>query len=499
MKPKIKISVAVITYNQQETIRQTLDSILMQKGDFDLELVIGEDCSTDNTRAICEEYEKAYSQPLPKGKGIDCSFANVWGAHTADSTQYNLLKENASANRKNPTEAESVLWDMLKGNNIGLHFRRQHIILDYIVDFICLEKGLVIELDGGYHNDSEQAEYDKQRTAHLKQLGYIELRFKNEELLTNTDAVIAQIKSVASSLPSFQGRVGVRLLPSQKNLGIMANFARVMQACTGDYVAICAGDDYWCDEYKLQKQLNYFRTHPEVGVVSTSGYKLLVKSNILVPHAIAPFNPIADGDIKPFYFSPDYKGGVYAMPLSLLIKRDLLQYVDFDEFIHRGFPVEDYPMQAILAQHCKWGHINDLCVVYRVYKESATFISFDHPKYLQYYRGLAEIRRYLNELFPDDACFTEAQIQEQLFYKEFLLYLHRGEYRNAKELVRNASSLPSLQGEELCSIEGSVDVHRTTKGGRLKQAKRFTKSWLHFIAARFIKEHKYKQDLKKRV
>lgn len=351
----MKISVGVITYNQHETIRQTLDSILMQKGDFDLELVIGEDCSTDNTRAICEEY-------------------------TVHHTPYTIV-----------------------------------------------------------------------------------------------------------------------LLPSQKNLGIMTNFARVMQACTGDYAAICAGDDYWCDEYKLQKQLDYFKEHPEVGVVSTSGYKLLVKSNTLVPHAVAPFKPIADGNIKSFYFSPDYRGGVYAMPLSLLIKRDLLQYVDFDEFIRRGFPVEDYPMQAILAQHCKWGHINDLCVVYRVYKESATFISFDHPKYLQYYRGLAEIRRYLNELFPDDACFTEAQIQEQLFYKEFLLYLHRGEYRNAKELVRNASSLPSLQGEELCSIEGPVDVHRTTKGGRLKQAKRFTKSWLHFIAARFIKEHKYKQDLKKRV
>ena len=90
-------------------------------------------------------------------QGGGYSFASVWGAHTADSTQYDLLKENAQANRKNPTEAESVLWDMLKGNNIGLHFRRQHIILDYIVDFICIEKGLVIELDGGYHNVSANA------------------------------------------------------------------------------------------------------------------------------------------------------------------------------------------------------------------------------------------------------------------------------------------------------------------------------------------------------
>ena len=134
------------------------------------------------------------------------SFARVWGAHTADSTQYNLLKENAVANRKTPTEAESVLWDMLKSNNIGLHFRRQHIILDYIVDFICLDKGLVIELDGGYHNNPEQKEYDKQRTAHLQRLGYRELRFSNEELLVNPDGVVAKIKAVASQLPSLKGR-----------------------------------------------------------------------------------------------------------------------------------------------------------------------------------------------------------------------------------------------------------------------------------------------------
>lgn len=139
------------------------------------------------------------------------SFAKVWGAHTADRTQYDLLKENAIANRKTPTEAEAILWDLLKGNNIGLHFRRQHIILDYIVDFICLDKGLVIELDGGYHNNPEQKEYDEQRTAHLQRLGYIELRFTNEELLVNPDSVVAKIKEVASKLPSLKGRTEERL------------------------------------------------------------------------------------------------------------------------------------------------------------------------------------------------------------------------------------------------------------------------------------------------
>ena len=153
--------------------------------------------------------------PFPSGEGRgEANFAQVWGAHTADSTQYDLLKENAVSNRKNPTEAESVLWDMLKGNKLGAHFRRQHIILDYIVDFICLDKGLIIELDGGYHDDPQQKEYDRARTAHLQRLGYTELRFKNEELLCNPDAVIQKIKDTLKSLPSINS------LPFREGLGV---------------------------------------------------------------------------------------------------------------------------------------------------------------------------------------------------------------------------------------------------------------------------------------
>ena len=154
--------------------------------------------------------KKPTSDSSLKGRGGD-SFASVWGSHTADSIQYDLLKTNAIANRKAPTEAEAIMWRMLKGNNLGLHFRRQHIILDYIVDFVCIEKGLVIELDGCYHNDLQQKEYDEQRTVHLQKLGYTELRFTNEELLVNPEEVIAKIKAVAEKLPSLKGRTEDRL------------------------------------------------------------------------------------------------------------------------------------------------------------------------------------------------------------------------------------------------------------------------------------------------
>ena len=219
----MKLSIIVPIYNVAPYLRKCVDSLLVQDIS-DYEIILVDDGSTDNSGAIADEIA---NQPTPNPfleEGEHTSFAKTWGAHTADSTQYGLLKENAKANRKNLTEAESVMWDMLKGNNLGYHFRRQHIILDYIVDFVCLEKGLVIELDGGYHNDPQQKAYDGYRTDHLQRLGYTELRFKNEELLCNPDDVIKKIKETLESLPSinslpFREGQGVGSLPSLQAMG----------------------------------------------------------------------------------------------------------------------------------------------------------------------------------------------------------------------------------------------------------------------------------------
>lgn len=113
---------------------------------------------------------------------------------TADPLKYNLLKENAKRMRNNPTEAEAALWNYLREEQSGAKFRRQHIIDDFIADFACLELRLIIEVDGGYHNEAEQKEADDARDRVLKYYGFKTLRFTNEEVLCNTDNVIATIK-----------------------------------------------------------------------------------------------------------------------------------------------------------------------------------------------------------------------------------------------------------------------------------------------------------------
>ena len=159
-----------------------------------------------------------------------------------------------------------------------------------------------------------------------------------------------------------------------------------------------------------------------------------------------------------------------------MVRRELFHYVDFDEIIRRKLPVEDYPMQAIFSQHTHFACLPDLLVTYRIYKESATFLSIDNPKYLEYHRGLMNTRRYLNELFPDDACVTEDQMADYEFYKEFLLYLHKLQYKKARSLVKSF-------GQET---------------NHSRQAKRFTANYLTFFASHLYKELMYVKDRVKR-
>ena len=114
---------------------------------------------------------------------------------TADPILYMRLKAYSKEMKKFATEAESILWEYLRAKQLGKTFKRQHIIGDYIADFVCLESGLIIELDGGYHQLPEQQICDEQRTEWLEKHGFRVIRFKNEELLTNIDHCLEIIKA----------------------------------------------------------------------------------------------------------------------------------------------------------------------------------------------------------------------------------------------------------------------------------------------------------------
>lgn len=105
------------------------------------------------------------------------------------------LKQNARILRNNMTPQEQKLWNLIKNRQFhGLRFLRQYVIGQYIVDFVCRAKKIVVEVDGGQH--SENIGYDSERTKYLETLGYKVIRFWNNEIDNNISGVYQKLEMI---------------------------------------------------------------------------------------------------------------------------------------------------------------------------------------------------------------------------------------------------------------------------------------------------------------
>lgn len=105
--------------------------------------------------------------------------------------------------RREQTDAEQLLWRLLRSRQIaGAKFRRQHALGPYILDFLCAEQRLAVELDGDQHAQPEQARHDAERTRFLERHGLRVLRFSNREVLQDTEVVLRQLYTVLTGNPS---------------------------------------------------------------------------------------------------------------------------------------------------------------------------------------------------------------------------------------------------------------------------------------------------------
>ncbi len=208
---KITVSIFLLTYNQERFIAQTIKSILMQNSDFGYQLVIGEDCSTDNTRIICEEFADLYPKKI-------------------------------------------------------------------------------------------------------------------------------------KLLPSFG-----------KNIGLIANYMRTIKECDGKYIAICDGDDYWIDEYKLQKQVDFLDSNKEFSIVYTKVKRLFPNGEIKNPIAkqnkrVADFNDLIHDNFIP--------------SVSALFKNN--QYIEEIPSWIVNFPYGDWPTYLwTIKDGGKIYFLNETTAVYR--------------------------------------------------------------------------------------------------------------------------------------
>lgn len=151
--------------------------------------------------------------PLPFGEGSGVGFKmesisqqptsnpnTNFNWQTTNSEIWKNLKERARELRKGQTEAEELIWEQIRKEKLGVKFRRQQVISTYIVDFVSLELKLVLEIDGGIHQDEEIKKYDIYRTEILNSLGYEVLRISNHEILNNISSAVSTIKAKIEEL-----------------------------------------------------------------------------------------------------------------------------------------------------------------------------------------------------------------------------------------------------------------------------------------------------------
>jgi methionine--tRNA ligase beta chain len=170
--------------------------------------------------------------------------------HTADPIVYGLLKQFADEHKANPTEAENILWQILRGKKLDSYkFRRQHIIGSYIADFVCISFKLIIEVDGQIHQVPENKISDAERTAELNKLGFEVMRFTNEQVINDTNFVLNNIltrltekyqKELGSKNPPLEGREAGKVLYVWFDAPI--GYISATKELTDKWA------DYWCKE-----------------------------------------------------------------------------------------------------------------------------------------------------------------------------------------------------------------------------------------------------------
>ena len=167
------------------------------------------DFTQDDLNKVTETFHNwQVTSPLPQGEDLG-----------EGSKAVTKLIEFARELRKNQTDAESVLWQLLRNRQLNnLKFRRQHPIDNYIADFYCQELKLVIELDGSQHFTDEGKQNDNRRTSNLKQLGIKVLRFDNRQVLVETEGVLDSIFALTPTLSQGE-RESESPLPLGEDLG----------------------------------------------------------------------------------------------------------------------------------------------------------------------------------------------------------------------------------------------------------------------------------------
>ena len=217
-------------------------------------------------------------------------------------------------------------------------------------------------------------------------------------------------------------RIRVRVIHNPNNLGLVGNTMNlldIMRKDGCDYIAMLDGDDYWCDDHKLQKQMAYFDAHQEYGLVHTC-------IDLLYPHKLVrdKRTSMPEGDVSQMMFS--YPIG----NCSVVFRTKLLNLIDFDEFQHQGFMSVDFIMYVIFSCYTQFGFLPDHTAVWRRGHDSVSNTN-DMEKQIRYVQNDIAMWRYAAKLFPNRWQAEDQEIKDYLHYRAFAIAFQFGDRKRA--------------------------------------------------------------------
>lgn len=164
------------------------------------------------TFVLRRDYEiQSPPQPSPSGREQEPQDREIVSYLTGYLKNFDSLHRRAVEFKISPTQAEDFLWQHLRRNSLGSRFRRQHVVDHFIVDFINIKNNLIVEVDGGVHNNLKERDYERSKI--FENLGFKVLRFTNEQVLGGIQNVLEEIQKHLTKSPAEQ------VLPEGEDLG----------------------------------------------------------------------------------------------------------------------------------------------------------------------------------------------------------------------------------------------------------------------------------------
>jgi len=215
------------------------------------------------------------------------------------------------------------------------------------------------------------------------------------------------------------------LLPDEGNLGMMPNFIRTLTSCSGEYIALCEGDDYWTDPYKLQKQVDFLEEHKDFSICFTNTSYLDTASGAL--------KKVITADRDVLYINDLFYKNYIATQTVVYRAQDMVLPAGFDEL-----QVGDWPLHVLMAQFGKIRHLDDHTAVYRVHQSNV----WQKKDSLYKQEKMAEATEFLYQTLREPFKPLATKKLKASYYFLSSSYLKAGDKDKARFYYKKLSALP---------------------------------------------------------